>query len=181
MRLLYLAGWGYVAISAALIYRAGHPEQYMQTHVLGTPVGPSSLQWFDNVRSHCNPVEVQLTLSQNPPPEGLAGQGYGAACYALAGKIKQAQVLIDALPAHERTLDDPAPIVQLDGLDAGSMTFNCIAYVSSPRDVGGVKSELLFELLQRLRDAHLPLVRAQLIRTLPPLAGGEEPAADPAG
>jgi small-conductance mechanosensitive channel len=96
-----------------------------------------------------------------------------------AGSVRTLALAV--LAAHERTLDDPAPIVQLDGLDAGSMTFNCIAYVSSPRDVGGVKSELLFELLQRLRDAHLPLVRAQLIRTLPPLAGGEEPAADPAG
>ena len=62
------------------------------------------------------------------------------------------------------------------------MTFNCIAYVSSPRDVGGVRSDLLFEMLERLRTAGLPLVRAQLIRTLPPLAddGGGAHAAESA-
>jgi len=49
-----------------------------------------------------------------------------------------------------------------------------VAYVGSPRDTGGVKSDLLFELLQRLRRARLPLVRAQLVRTLPPLAEEDE-------
>ena len=89
---------------------------------------------------------------------------------------------LDALQAHPGTLAEPAPVVQLENLDAGSMTFNCIAYVSSPRDVGGVRSDLLFEMLERLRTAGLPLVRAQLIRTLPPLAddGGGAHAAESA-
>jgi small-conductance mechanosensitive channel len=88
------------------------------------------------------------------------------------GKVRA--LALEVLGAHPRTLDTPAPYVQLDGLDAGSMSFNCVAYVSSPRDTGGVKSELLFELLQRLRDARLPLVRAQLVRTLPPLAEDDD-------
>jgi len=81
---------------------------------------------------------------------------------------------LEVLGAHPGTLAAPAPYVQLEGLDAGSMTFNCVAYVGSPRDTGGVKSDLLFELLQRLRRARLPLVRAQLVRTLPPLAEEDE-------
>jgi len=81
---------------------------------------------------------------------------------------------LDILGAHPGTLAAPAPYVQLEGLDAGSMTFNCVAYVNSPRDASGVKSDLLFELLQRLRAARLPLVRTQLIRTLPPLAEDDE-------
>ena len=81
---------------------------------------------------------------------------------------------LEVLGAHPGTLATPAAYVQLDNLDAGSMTFNCVAYVGSPRDTGGVKSELLFELLQRLRRARLPLVRAQLVRTLPPLAEDDE-------
>lgn len=32
------------------------------------------------------------------PPSDWQGQAYGAACYALAGKIERAQALIDALP-----------------------------------------------------------------------------------
>jgi hypothetical protein len=58
--------------------------------------------WFDTVRPHCNTVEVSTALRTNPPPAGVVGQGYGASCYALAGRIEQAQATIDALPASER-------------------------------------------------------------------------------
>ena len=72
---------------------------------------------------------------------------------------------------HPATLDTPAPAVTLDNIDAGSLTFACTAYVTSPRDVGGVKSALLFEILDRLREARLPLTRAQnmVVRNLPPI------------
>ena len=49
----------------------------------------------------------------------------------------------------------------LENLDAGAMTFACIAYVNSPRDVGNVKSDVLFEMLERLRAAKLPLTSPQ--------------------
>lgn len=85
-----------------------------------------------------------------------------------AAKVRE--LVLEVLGGHPGTLATPAPYVLLENLDAGSMTFNCVAYVGSPRDVAGVKSELLFEILERLRVARLPLIRAQLIRTLPPLA-----------
>ena len=84
-----------------------------------------------------------------------------------AGKVRI--LVLEVLNAHPGVLAEPAPYVQLANLDNGAMTFNCVAYVSSPRDAGGVKSDLLFEILERLRAARLPLIRAQLIRTLPPL------------
>jgi small-conductance mechanosensitive channel len=84
-----------------------------------------------------------------------------------AGKVRT--LVLEVLNAHPGVLAEPAPYVQLANLDNGAMTFNCVAYVSSPRDAGGVKSDLLFEILERLRAARLPLIRAQLIRTLPPL------------
>ena len=89
-----------------------------------------------------------------------------------AGKVRE--LVLEVLCGHPGTLLTPAPYVLLENLDAGSMTFNCVAYVGSPRDVAGVKSELLFELLERLRAARLPLVRAQLVRTLPPLPDNDE-------
>lgn len=89
-----------------------------------------------------------------------------------AGKVRA--LVLDVLNAHPGTLATPAPYVQLANLDDGAMTFNCVAYVNSPRDASGVKSELLFEILERLRAARLPLIRAQLIRTLPPLAEHDE-------
>jgi small-conductance mechanosensitive channel len=84
---------------------------------------------------------------------------------------KARSLILDALNEHPDTLTTPAPVVLLANLDAGSMTFNCIAYVNGPRKVGEVKSDLLFTILERLRTAELPLVRAQnmLVRNLPPL------------
>jgi potassium efflux system protein len=89
-----------------------------------------------------------------------------------AGKVRE--LVLEVLGAHPGTLVTPAPYVLLENLDAGSMTFNCVAYVGSPREVAGVKSELLFEMLERLRVARLALIRPQLIRTLPPLAENDE-------
>ena len=89
-----------------------------------------------------------------------------------AGKVRE--LMLEVLGAHPGTLATPAPYVLLENLDAGSMTFNCVAYVGSPREVAGVKSELLFEMLERLRLARLALIRPQLIRTLPPLAENDE-------
>ena len=87
-----------------------------------------------------------------------------------AAKVRA--LVLEVLHEHPGTLDTPAPAVTLDNIDANSLTFACTAYVNSPRDVGGVKSALLFEILDRLRDAHLPLTRAQnmVVRSLPPLA-----------
>ena len=84
-----------------------------------------------------------------------------------AAKVRT--LVLDTLRAHPGTLDTPAPAVQLTGLDANSMTFACTCYVGSQRDAGNVKSDLLFELLQRLRDAGFTLARTQsmLVRTLP--------------
>ncbi|MEO7066359.1 MAG: DUF3772 domain-containing protein [Rhodanobacter sp.] len=89
---------------------------------------------------------------------------------------KARTLILDVLNEHPGTLLAPAPVVRLADIDAGSMTFNCIAYVTSPREVGGVKSDLLFEILQRLRDAQLPLTRSQnmLVRNLPPLVDSPE-------
>ena len=68
----------------------------------GPFVASTNASWFDTVRPHCNPVEVATVLRNNPPPADVVGQGYGASCWALAGRIDQAGALIDALPAGEQ-------------------------------------------------------------------------------
>ena len=88
------------------------------------------------------------------------------------GKVRG--LVLEVLNAHSGTLSTPAPLVRLDNLDDGAMTFNCVAYVNSPRDAGSVKSDLLFEILERLRVARLPMIRTQLVRTLPPLTDDDE-------
>jgi potassium efflux system protein len=91
-----------------------------------------------------------------------------------AGKARE--IILDVLNAHPSTLALPAPVVRLDNLDAGTMTFDCTAYVNSPRDVSAVKSDLLFETLERLRTAKLPLTSPQsmVVRTLPALLTGDD-------
>ncbi len=89
---------------------------------------------------------------------------------------KARDLLLDVLRGHPGTLPTPAPAVTLENLDAGAMTFACIAYVSSTRDVSNVKSDVLFEMLERLRAAKLPLTSPQsmVVRTLPAATDGTE-------
>ena len=81
------------------------------------------------------------------------------------------QLMLEALQAHPATLANPAPLVRLDNLNASSMTFSMTCYVHSPREVGAVKSDILFDILARLRAANLPLSTPQsmVVRTLGPL------------
>ncbi|RZL01766.1 MAG: mechanosensitive ion channel family protein [Rubrivivax sp.] len=70
---------------------------------------------------------------------------------------KARQVLLDAFQSHPGVLDTPAPNVQLDGIDGGNLVFNATGFVSSPRAAYGVRSDLLFDVLERLREVELPL------------------------
>jgi hypothetical protein len=66
------------------------------------PASPAA-GWFASVKPYCNPLEAEVHLRQSPPPEGLDGAGYAAACWAVAGKIDRARALIDALPPSDRS------------------------------------------------------------------------------
>ena len=48
----------------------------------------------------------------------------------------------------------------LDGIDNGLLIFQAIAYVPSPRVAAGVRSELLFTILERLQAAQVPMAGA---------------------
>ncbi len=97
LRALRLAGvaWVWILLGSAWL---SLPPRSSAVAAVGT-TDPS---WFDGVRPHCNPVEVATALRNNPPPAGVVGQGYGASCWALAGRTDQAGALIDALPAAEQ-------------------------------------------------------------------------------
>ncbi|WEN13464.1 DUF3772 domain-containing protein [Rhodanobacter sp. AS-Z3] len=97
-----------------------------------------------------------------------------------ADKVRE--LVLAVLRAHDATLGTPAPFVQLESVITGAMTFNCVAYVSSPRVVSGVRSDLLFEILARLRSANMPMTTPQsmLVRTLPPLTEDDDDD-DPTG
>jgi len=91
-----------VWIAAALVACAGPALATSallssQARSTGVERNPPSAQagipeqaWFNAVRPHCNPVEVDVALKTNPAPATGDGYGYAAACLTLAGKIDEA-------------------------------------------------------------------------------------------
>ena len=68
-------------------------------------------------------------------------------------------LILEAFKAHADVLENPAPSVQLDGIDSAGMLFNATAFVSSPRMAYGVRSALLFDVLKRLREAGISMIK----------------------
>ncbi|MGR4870868.1 DUF3772 domain-containing protein [Variovorax sp. LARHSF232] len=67
-------------------------------------------------------------------------------------------LMLAACDEHEAVLETPAPSVTLDAVENGLLMFLAIAYVPNPRMAGGVRSDLLFTILDRLQAAQLPMV-----------------------
>ncbi|CAA2108070.1 DUF3772 domain-containing protein [Variovorax paradoxus] len=67
------------------------------------------------------------------------------------------ELILGACKAHEGVLETPAPSLTLEGIENGLLIFQAIAYVPSPRLAGGVRSDLLFVILDELKKASLPL------------------------
>jgi len=84
-------------------------------------------------------------------------------------------LILAAFAENPDMLAEPAPDVMLDGMDATSLVFNATGYVASPRMAYRVRSDLLFDVLRRLRVANLPLV------TPPTMAILQAPSGDEAG
>jgi hypothetical protein len=105
-RALYVAGWGYVALCGlVLVQRSGRAPVTSG----GEPPTPAASfrgaagEWFARVKPFCNAVEVEVRQQQQPPPAGVEGAGYSAACYALAGKVDRAREVIGRLDSGDRS------------------------------------------------------------------------------
>lgn len=77
------------------------------------------------------------------------------------------ELMLAACAAHPSILPTPAPSVSLEGIENGMLIFQAIAYVNSPRVAGGVKSDLLFTMLEDFKRAGLPLV-TPVVAAMPP-------------
>jgi small-conductance mechanosensitive channel len=93
------------------------------------------------------------------------------------------EILLDALAANADVLKTPTPSVLLDGIDNGVLVFVAVAFIANPRQSGGVRSELLLDVLARLRAENIALSSPQQIRlrrSVRPAAvesaGSEKPA-----
>jgi len=71
--------------------------------------------------------------------------------------MKVRSLMLAACNTHATVLPEPAPTVTLEGVEGGALIFQAIAFVPSPRLAGGVRSDLMFEILDALRTADLPL------------------------
>lgn len=67
------------------------------------------------------------------------------------------EVMLSAFANHPGVLATPAPAVTLEGIEVGFMIFQAVAYVQSPRLSGGIRSDVLFTILDGLRAAGLPM------------------------
>lgn len=102
-RIFHVAGWGYVAICAALIVRANRAAEG-SSHPAFVPNGAVTAdgeEWFRRVKPYCNSVEIGFVRGM-PAPAGVDGAGFEAACFALAGRIDDSRRIIDRLSADDR-------------------------------------------------------------------------------
>lgn len=118
MRSLHVLGVGYIALCGgllllprqavvappvpAVVVVAAVPAPTAPHQVAPLPPGDARA-WFEAAKPFCNTLEVVTRLQFAPPPGGTMGTGYGAACYALAGRIDSARATIDRLGANERS------------------------------------------------------------------------------
>ena len=92
MRLLYLIGLAYVAVSTYALKRGpvlieGPDDEYYE---YGDP-NQGAASWYRQIKPYCNTLEIETALRKRPPPESLGGVGFSAACYDLAGRINEAR------------------------------------------------------------------------------------------
>jgi len=88
------------------------------------------------------------------------------------------ELILEACRAHEGVLETPAPSLTLEGIENGLLIFQAIAYVASPRLAGGVRSDLLFVILDELKKAGLPMATPTTFMMAPnePAAAAPAPA-----
>lgn len=103
MRTLYLVGAGFVAWSLLLLARGPKPGAVFSHPPLRAVTAASeAAAWFLEMKPYCNAVEVETRHRWMPPPAGLRGSAYSAACFALAGRTDRAREIIETLDGGDR-------------------------------------------------------------------------------
>jgi len=157
LRFLYLAGIGYLAICllALASSRAGAPVlAHSSPGVVVAPGRGDAGTWFAGIKPFCNSVEVETAQQRNPAPAGAEGQGYAAACYALAGRIDQARAVIERLSGNDRSY-------------AASIVFGVghpVADAGDDKSAGPIMELVIeFQKMATLEAPNLPLVELESI------------------
>ncbi|HUH40824.1 MAG TPA: mechanosensitive ion channel domain-containing protein, partial [Castellaniella sp.] len=82
-------------------------------------------------------------------PLGVVSLKFNMPLDVDAGTVRE--IMMAAVLAQEGVLDKPAPSVTLDAFSELALTFSASCYVSSPRQVGSMRSALMFDILEGLR------------------------------
>jgi len=85
-----------------------------------------------------------------------------------------------ALAAHSSILETPAPAVLLDGIENGALMFVVVAFITNPRQTGNIKSEILLDILARLRNSGIVMVAPHEVNLQSPRSGEEKLLPNPA-
>ena len=103
-------------------------------------------------------------ISQNLRNVTLGGSAQGVATLELMFPLdidpeQVRSLLYNTYVEHEAILEKPAPVVRFSQLKPEGITLTVTGYVSSPRMVLAIKSELLFEILKQLSTAGIELAK----------------------
>ena len=73
-----------------------------------------------------------------------------------------------AFASNHAVLEKPAMSVTLDGIQNATLIFIGVAFIANPREAGGIRSDILRDVLARLREAGIEMVKPQQVayRTL---------------
>jgi small-conductance mechanosensitive channel len=113
-------------------------------------------------------------------PLGKVAIMIGVSHDADVGEVRA--ILLETLTAHPAMKADPAPGVFFDSIRDMGLFFNAFGFVASPRDAYPVKSEILFELLERFRKAGIEIARPrQDVRVISPMPEEGRAEARPGG
>lgn len=69
-----------------------------------------------------------------------------------------ADMILAVFAEHESVIKEMVPFIRLDSVDTSNLILSATCYVPSPRMVGQVRTELLFEILDRLHKANITLI-----------------------
>ena len=75
--------------------------------------------------------------------------------------VRVREILLEVYNENERVLETPEPSVTFKDLTPQGIVLSVTGNVSSPRQVGSVKSDLLFDILTRLRKEGIMLSTPQ--------------------
>lgn len=85
-----------------------------------------------------------------------------------------ADMILGVFAEHEQVIQDMAPFIRLDSVDTSNLMLSATCYVPSPRMVGQVRTELLFEILDRLHKANITLISPVHISQVPQQANSSD-------